>query len=109
LRSNGISGNIGDGLIWVADNLPCGLDLEEEGSITAVAPGATSLEVPFVNSLPGSYSAPAGDYLVAAEFNWNAGAWWVTGATPAGFTINWTMAPGASLAPQLNWSAKYAA
>jgi hypothetical protein len=32
---------------------------------------------------------PVGDYLVTAAFNWNAGDWWFTDATPAGFTINW--------------------
>ena len=32
---------------------------------------------------------PIGDYLVTAAFNWNAGDWWFTDATPAGFTINW--------------------
>jgi len=112
LSANKISGNIGDGLIWTesqiagSKDLPCGLDLEEKGSITAIAAGTTSLKVPFVNSLPGSYSPPAGNYLVTAAFNWNAGTWWVTNATPAGFTINWTTAPGASLTPQLNWSAK---
>jgi hypothetical protein len=63
--------------------------------------------VPLLEFNPGSYSPPVGNYLVTAAFNWNAGAWWVTDATPAGFTINWETAPGASLTPQLNWSAKY--
>lgn len=107
LRSCKISGNIGDGRIWSGENA-CGLDLAENGSITSIASGAMSAPVVFVDSLPGSYSPPIGNYLVTAALNWKAGAWWVTGATPTGFTINWETAPGASLTPQLNWSAKFA-
>ena len=113
LSSNKISGNIGDGLIWTESGNPqdpnppqppipylyCGLDLEERGSIPA-APGSSSLIVPFVYSLPGNY-------LVAASFNWNTGAWWVSDVTPSGFTINWEIPPVTSFIPKINWSAKF--
>jgi hypothetical protein len=114
LGSNKISGNIGDGVIWTGTQatgatIPCGLDLEEEGS-TPVAQGLQSIAISFVHALP----APlVGNYLVTAAFNWNAGAWWVADATQSGFTINWepTQAPAASasLAPQITWSAKFVA
>ena len=110
LRSNKISGNIGDGLLWtgykinnILTQFQCRPDLEETGIVTATNLSATTLSsvVSFLDALPSNY-------LVTAAFNWNAGAWWVTNVTAYGFTLNWDTGPGASASPQIIWSAKFA-
>jgi hypothetical protein len=96
LRSCKFIGNSGDAnLLYNGDSVA--LDLLESAASVVVGAVATTLAVSFRRGMPDSAYQPK------VAFGWEAGAWWITGKTKIGFTINWEEPPGGG-GSTLDWS-----